>query len=82
LRQAVFRYPGDFWLQDHLGWVLIGRRKPGEAVPPFRVALGLRPRQQWPGITGHGPARKREHTGGGASPAEGLGAPPRDGECP
>jgi serine/threonine-protein kinase len=45
LRQATRRHPGDLWLNNELGYVLLhGKRpRPGEAVGYLQAALAIRP---------------------------------------
>jgi superkiller protein 3 len=44
LQAAQALHPGDFWLNFHLGNVLLGARKANQAVGYYRAALALRPR--------------------------------------
>jgi serine/threonine protein kinase/Flp pilus assembly protein TadD len=44
LRRAQHQFPGDFWLNHELGNALTAAGQPIEAVPYFRAALALRPR--------------------------------------
>jgi serine/threonine protein kinase/Flp pilus assembly protein TadD len=37
------QYPGDFWANHQLGWVLAKSGQPAEAVPYYTAALALRP---------------------------------------
>jgi tetratricopeptide (TPR) repeat protein/tRNA A-37 threonylcarbamoyl transferase component Bud32 len=43
LRAGQQAYPGDPWVNFHLGFVLAQKRKLGEAIGFFRVALAARP---------------------------------------
>jgi serine/threonine-protein kinase len=43
LAEAQERSPGDFWLNEDRGLVLLERKKPAEAVPFLTAALALRP---------------------------------------
>jgi serine/threonine-protein kinase len=45
LRRAWFAYPGDFWVNLHLGWALATSRppQPDAAIRFFMVAVALRP---------------------------------------
>src|SRR5262249_40192660 len=46
LRSAQSIYPGDFWLNFHLGTVLSHFNESGEGVEFLRVALALQPRSE------------------------------------
>src|SRR5262249_14976774 len=43
LRQIQRAYPSDFWVNDHLGYVLMANRQDDEAIRYLSVAFALRP---------------------------------------